>query len=215
MPRKDRLHALLATLRDGQSHTAAEMARDHGVSERTIYRDMAQLAAAGVAVEGTQGQGYRVRPGITLPPLSLSETELEALMLALAALSSSALDQAAAAQALSARIEALLPEDGSAPPIPDTGGFADNPRGLAHMPAIRAAVQARQRLRIARGARTDIIRPLNLEYWGRAWRCVAWSETDNAFLTFALDQLSRLSPLPGLFVDEPGKTLDDWRAQSS
>ncbi len=216
MTRKDRLHALITYLGDGALHRASDLAATFGVTERTIYRDMALIAASGVAVQGTQGQGYRVAPGITLPPLTLSDAELEALMLALTAVGTSALEQADAAQSLAAKIEALLPEDGSRPEQPPLGthGFVDNPRGHAHRPAVRDAIQARQRLRVTLLDAEHTIRPLYLEYAGRAWRCVAWSETQDGFLVFALDQLAQLTPLPGLFVDEPGKKYTDWKRQS-
>lgn len=216
MTRKDRLHALAQTLSDGAVHSAEALARRHGVSLRTIYRDMATLAAAGTGLRGTPGQGYRMAQGVTLPPLALSEAELEALLLGLAALGETALDQAPAAQALSARIEALLPEDGSAPQTPGVGAhpFADNPAGAVKEPALRAAIGSRQKLRVVLGGQTHSIRPLHLAYQARAWRCVAWSETTARFLHFALDQIEAMTPLPGLFVDEPGKTYADWQAQT-
>ena len=50
MRRDERLYDILRRLRDGQLHTAAQMAADLGVSVRTIWRDMADLAASGVPV---------------------------------------------------------------------------------------------------------------------------------------------------------------------
>jgi len=80
------------------------------------------------------------------------------------------------------------------------------------MPAVRAAIRARQRLRITlRGAATALeIRPLRLDYWGRIWTCVAWNETTGTFDSLRLDRITALTPLPGLFVDEPGKRLADY-----
>jgi predicted DNA-binding transcriptional regulator YafY len=218
MNRKDRLYTLMQRLRDGQLHTAESMAQDLGVSVRTIYRDMEVLAASGVPVEGARGYGYTVAAAITLPPLNLTEAELDALHVALAALGASALeDHAPAARSLAAKIEAVLPEDADTRPAPfgfATDAFAEAARGFAHMPAIRAAIRARQKLRVTLEGRERVIRPLHLDYWGRVWRCVAWSETDADFVTFPLERLSALTPLPGLFVDEPGKRLSDWRARS-
>ncbi|SMX36173.1 helix-turn-helix transcriptional regulator [Maliponia aquimaris] len=218
MNRKDRLYALMQRLRDGKLHTAEAMAQDLGVSVRTIYRDMEVLAASGVPVEGARGYGYTVQAAITLPPLNLTEAELEALHLALAALGASDLpEQARAARSLAAKIEAVLPEDAGPAPAPfgfATDAFAEAARGFAHMPVIRAAIRARQRLRIGISGRSHDIRPLHIDYFGRVWTCVAWDETDAAFLSLRIDRIETLSPLPGLFVDEPGKTLADWRRQS-
>ena len=83
MARNDRLIGLMQTLRDGGLHTAGALARRHGVSVRTIWRDMGLLAAAGLPVQGERGVGYILRPSITLPPLMLTGDEAEALRLAL------------------------------------------------------------------------------------------------------------------------------------
>lgn len=219
MNRKDRLYALTQRLRDGRLHTAEAMAQDLDVSVRTIYRDMEVLAASGVPVEGTRGYGYTVQAAITLPPLNLTEAELEALHLALAALGASNMeDHAAAARALAAKIDAILPEDSSQPSAPfgfATDAFAEAARGFTHMPAIRAAIRARQKLRVTLAGTTHDLRPLHIDYFGRVWTCIGWSETTSDFLGFRIDRIEDLRPLPSLFVNEPGRTLADWRARST
>lgn len=61
--------------------TAASLARDLEVSERTVYRDIADLVASGVPIEGEAGVGYTLRKGFDLPPLMFrAEKELEALV---------------------------------------------------------------------------------------------------------------------------------------
>ncbi len=219
MNRKDRLYALTQRLRGGKLHTAEAMAQDLGVSVRTIYRDMEVLAASGVPVEGARGYGYTVQAAITLPPLNLTEDELEALHLALAALGASDLpEQAGAARSLAAKIEAVPPEDAGPAPAPfgfATESFAEAARGFIHMPVIRSAIRARQRLRVDTGGKSHDIRPLHLDYFGRVWTCVGWDETEGRFLSLRVDRIDDLTPLPGLFVDEPGKTLADWRRGTS
>src|ERR1700738_3682869 len=59
--------------------TALQLAQSLDVSERTIYRDLAELAAQGAPIEGEAGVGYILRPGLFLPPLMLSEDETEAV----------------------------------------------------------------------------------------------------------------------------------------
>ena len=66
-----------------QPVTAARLAEALEVSERTIYRDVAELMAQGAPIEGEAGVGYILRPGLFLPPLMLSEDEVEAVMLGL------------------------------------------------------------------------------------------------------------------------------------
>ena len=75
MKRADRLYRLMERLKDGSLHRAEDLARELGVSVRTIYRDMETLAASGVPVEGERGRGYTARAAITLPPLNLTLDE--------------------------------------------------------------------------------------------------------------------------------------------
>ena len=79
MRRADRLMQIIQLLRDGTLHRAEDIAKATGVSIRSIYRDMDTLAASGVPIEGERGIGYRVTAAITLPPLNLTMTEVEAL----------------------------------------------------------------------------------------------------------------------------------------
>ena len=220
MKRADRLYALMQRLRSGALHRAEDLARDLGVSVRTIYRDMDTLAASGVPVAGERGLGYSARAAITLPPLNLTDTELEALHLGLAAVGASDMEElSAAAAALSAKIDAVLPQDtGTAP---GRFGFATYPfaeaaQGFRHMPAVRAAIRARQklRLRLQDDETQHLVRPLHIDYWGRIWTCIVWDEGAGDFARFRIDRIADLAPAPGLFVDEPGKTLADYRKRS-
>lgn len=209
MSRSDRLYTLIATLEDGALHRAADLARTLGVSERTIYRDMDTLRASGLPVTGTPGTGYRAARSITLPALPLSEAELEALHLALAIVSEAGdADLRAAAQSLTDKLDAALPTAAAPPEALATYPFAEATRGLAHLPATRAAIAGRQKLAIVAGA-AQTLRPLKLEHWGRIWLLIGWSEQADGFVTLRLDQLESVTPLPELFVDEPGKRLED------
>jgi predicted DNA-binding transcriptional regulator YafY len=221
MKRSDRLYALMQRLKDGHLHTAEAMAQDLGVSVRTIYRDMDTLAASGVPVEGARGSGYTAQAMITLPPLNLTQTELEALHIGLAAVGASeSEDIATAARALSDKIDAVLPEDVGTPAGKfgfATYPFAEAAHGFRRMPAFRKAIRARQKLRLRLDGedQSHTVRPLHLDYWGRVWTCVVWNETDGSFATFRIDRVAELTPLPGLFVNEAGKTLKDFHALQS
>lgn len=222
MRRTDRLFDLIQIMRDGRLHRAQDIADRLEVSVRTIYRDMDTLMASGLPIEGERGLGYMITAEITLPPLNLTMTELEALHLGMAVVGEAAdAELQKAAASLSAKIDAVLPEDRRAPP---TGWgfavypFADAHKGFQHMPAIRAAIRARQKLDITyRDLKGEIsqrtLRPLELEYWGRVWTASCWCELREDFRTFRVDRIETLKTLPALFVDEDGKTLDDLRAR--
>ena len=84
MARTARLLTLLQSLR-GRSRpvTAAVLAAELEVSERTLYRDIAELTAQGAPIQGEAGVGYILRPGLFLPPLMLTDEETEAVVLGL------------------------------------------------------------------------------------------------------------------------------------
>ncbi|MEP1520095.1 YafY family protein [Ascidiaceihabitans sp.] len=219
MRRSDRLFDAMQILRDGNLHRAKDIAQKLDVSLRTVYRDMDTLMASGVPIEGTRGVGYKISPAVTLPPLTLTPSELEALNLGIAIVAEAAdPDLKAAAETLAEKVDAMLPERG----IADSDlwkfasyPFADAARGFSHMATLRTAIKARQKLRItyhSKGDRitTRKIRPLHLEYWGRIWSLTAWCETRDAFRVFRVDLIQSADALPELFVDEPGKRLDDY-----
>jgi predicted DNA-binding transcriptional regulator YafY len=219
MRRTDRLFDLVTALRDGRLHRAQDLADRLKVSVRTIYRDMETLQASGIPVEGERGVGYMLTAPVTLPPLNLTLLELEALELGMAVVAEAADPELqTAARSLSAKIDAVIPAD-RAPPKEGWGfavyPFADAARGFRHMPALRAAIRARQKLalayRDADGAPASrTIRPLQMEYWGRVWTLTAWDETQACFRSFRVDRIEDVRALPELFVDEPGKSLADY-----
>ncbi len=130
MTRDERLQQIIAILRDGKMHRASDLAERLGVSVRTIWRDMAEISAYGVPVEGERGVGYILRRAVGLPPLVLTREELAALdhLLDLA----EAVDDprlAGGAASLAAKIRAALP---SAPPEPSAEASPeDAEEGLA------------------------------------------------------------------------------------
>jgi predicted DNA-binding transcriptional regulator YafY len=59
MRRADRLFQLVQLIRGRRLTTAAFLAQRLEVSERTVYRDVADLQHQGVPIEGEAGVGYR------------------------------------------------------------------------------------------------------------------------------------------------------------
>src|SRR5690606_20291246 len=81
MRRADRLFQIVGVLRRRRLVTAQLLAEQLEVSERTIYRDIADLIASGVPISGEAGVGYRLDPSYRLPPLLFTPEEVEALVL--------------------------------------------------------------------------------------------------------------------------------------
>jgi predicted DNA-binding transcriptional regulator YafY len=222
MRRTDRLFDLIQILRDGRLHRASEMADRLEVSVRTIWRDMAALMASGLPVEGERGVGYILRAPITLPPMILTGTELEALRLGVRLVAEGAdPGLARAARMLATKIASVTP----APPDAEEDELfvftgQETKRAAAHLPSIRKAIRARERLTITyidhdgRETHRDI-RPLQLEFWGRVWTLAAWCEARSNFRAFRLDRIMALDATGETFPDEPGRGLADYRATLS
>lgn len=222
MPRADRLYDLIQLLRDGRLHRGRDLSDRLGVSLRTLYRDMDTLIASGIPIEGERGLGYVMTAPITLPPLNLTLEELEALHLGLSVVSKAS-DEATrqAAASLSAKVDAALPEDRSAP----ASGlgfavypFAEAARGFVHMAPIRAAIRSRRKIEITYAApgKSDTertIRPLQMEYWGRIWTLTAWCELRQDFRVFRVDRIRTLDVAFESFEEDPGRTLANYLEQ--
>jgi len=224
MRRTDRLFDIIQILRDGNLHRAQDIAEQLEVSVRTIYRDMDTLVASGVPVMGERGVGYMATQAITLPPLTLTSAELEALNLGMAIVAEAAdPDLKSAALSLAGKIDAVLPSQTIAEA--DTWKFAVYPfanaaRGFSHMATLRSAIKTRQKLHLTYRRIDDTltnrtIRPLHMEYWGRVWTLTAWCELRHDFRVFRVDLIEEARALPELFVDEPGKCLSDYLTQHS
>ena len=80
MRRADRLFQIVQHLRGGRLVTAQMLGQRLEVSERTIYRDIADLQSTGVPIDGEAGVGYIMREGYDLPPLMFTRDEIVALV---------------------------------------------------------------------------------------------------------------------------------------
>ena len=113
MSRAERLFDLLQILRQHRwPVSGAVLAREAGISLRTLYRDIASLQALGAQIEGEPGLGYVLKPGFLLPPLMFSAQEIEALALGLKWVGRRTdEDMGQAARSVMAKVAAVLPAD--------------------------------------------------------------------------------------------------------
>ncbi|MBI1172618.1 HTH domain-containing protein [bacterium] len=221
MPRSDRLFDLIQILRDGRLHRAADLAQALGVSVRSIWRDMAVLAASGMPVEGERGVGYILRQPITLPPMMLSPAEMLALRQGVRLVAEGG-DPALvlAARSLAAKIATVAPaprsEGNGAGEDLFTARATEPARATPHLPLLRKAIRQGERLTIvlldAEGQLTQRdIRPLALTLKGRDWTLGAWCETAAGFEDFGLDRLLDIVPRGETFPRESDRRLADYR----
>jgi len=215
----DRLFQIVLLLGRGRVVTAKILAERLEVSERTIYRDIQDLAASGVPIEGEAGVGYVLRRGYQLPPLMFNEEELQALAFgADVAKTWGDAEMALAADSILAKIDAVLPEklrpalDTHRLVVPDT---SMSERTSSQLGEVRDGINRRMRLfldyRDAADQSTErIVWPLTLLYWGKTWTLGAWCELRQDFRSFRVDRINELNVLNSSFPDEAGKRLEDY-----
>ncbi len=111
MRRADRLFQIVQHLRSGRLVTARGLAERLEVSVRTVYRDVADLQATGVPIEGEAGVGYVMREGFDLPPLMFTRDEVVAVVAGARIVRAwGGAAMARAAEEALVKIEAVLPE---------------------------------------------------------------------------------------------------------
>jgi predicted DNA-binding transcriptional regulator YafY len=216
--RADRLFQIVQILRRRRLTTARHLAESLEISERTVYRDIRDLAASGVPIEGEAGVGYRLR-GFDLPPLMFNREEVEALVLGARIVQSwTDPELARAASEALAKIEAALPRDRSHL-VDGTPLFAPSDHWRVEtavdLPTLRQAIRDSRKLRFryidAGGTQSErTVRPLGLSFYGPVWILAAWCELRQDFRAFRVDRIQDLEVLPGSFSPEPGRTLQDF-----
>ncbi len=219
MRRADRLFQIVQYLRGGRLVTAMKLAEWLEVSERTIYRDIADLQSTGVPIDGEAGVGYLMRDGYDLPPLMFSRDEIVALVAGARMIRAwGGAAMARAAEEALVKIEAVLPdaERARADQV-QIHAIANEmtPEVRDRIDAIERAVEQRQRLTLAyldaEGRPTErAVRPLGLWFWGKVWTLVAWCELRDDFRMFRLDRIAGMTGNGDRFRLESGKTLTDF-----
>lgn len=219
MRRADRLFEIIQLLRRKPTVRARELSEALEVSERTIYRDIQDLMASGVPIEGEAGVGYVLKAGFDLPPLMFKEQEIEALVLGARMVESWADSELAlAATDAIAKIEAVVPDRlraymaGTALLAPSSYGIEPIKYDLAVLRrAIRSQLKVRFRYTdVLRQQSERTVRPLSLAFFGPVWLLAAWCELRDDFRTFRLDRMERFAVTSDRFRPERGKLLQDF-----
>jgi predicted DNA-binding transcriptional regulator YafY len=197
--RADRLFQIVQHLRGGRLVTARQLGESLGVSDRTIYRDIADLSASGVPIEGAAGIGYVLRKGFDLPPLMFTSEEIVALITGARLLRAyGGEEHVRAAEEALAKISAVLPasvrRQAEAVPI-HVFPVATTELGRGRFDVINAAIADERRLELTyldgSGAETQrTVQPLGLIRWEEHWTLVAWCERREDFRYFRVDRIS-------------------------
>ena len=221
LSRSERLLALLQALRRRRRPVSGRvLADDLGISLRTLYRDIASLQGQGAEIEGEAGLGYVLKPGFWLPPLMLSDEEIEALVLGARWVGARTDEKLAlAARDAIAKISAVLPprvrDDIEASTLivaPSKALSAASP----DLAPIRAAIRSECKLalvyRDAQGASTErTIWPFGVGYFDEARVVMAWCELRQGFRHFRADRIASCRALEARYPLGRRHLLKDWR----
>ena len=223
MARADRLFRLLQALRMlPQPVTAARLAVETGVSERSLYRDIASLRAGGALIDGEAGVGYTLAEDPALPPQMFTRLEVEALMLGLAEVRLAGDPALAeAAKVAQAKIVASLPERverQAVHAVQDTYRFDLRPPAPPHLAVLRQAswdeAEVRITYRDAEGAQTSRrIWPLSIVFPDRTMVLLAWCCLRQDFRRFDVARIGRAEPTGQSFRPRRVPLLREFHVQ--
>ena len=210
MNRIDRLNALRILLESRRLITAQEISAHFGLSLRTVYRDIASLQEAGIAIEGEAGIGYRMSRHAELRPVSFQSSEAISLILAAKVVErhldsyhtgvfASAIRKIRAALPLSEKdaLERLenkiaLPEYG----VPRKGNL--DPSALA---PIQQALLGNHALSIVYHSGTQDqtigrqVIPIGILFYGGYWHMIAFCQLRSDYRDFRIDRIRSVEPL--------------------
>ncbi len=223
--RADRLVAILMLLQTRGRVTAAEVAEELEVSERTARRDLDALGVAGLPIYSVQGRGggWRLLGGGRTDLSGLTAAEARALFLVAGPSSASPEVKAALRKLVRALPEPFreVAEAASAAVVVDAAGWgrrsSDRPPPR-HLDVVQQAVVDGQQLRLGymardRSASLRVVHPLGLAAKGSVWYLVA--VTDAGLRTFRVDRVTSAEPTGEPVVRPPGFSLPEaWRAIS-
>jgi len=211
---------MVLLLQSRPSMTAAELARELEVSERTVTRDAQALSEAGVPVYANRGRagGYRLIGGYRTRLTGLARGEAEALFLSgvPGALREMGLEDAASAARLKVSA-ALLPSLSDASRAAaqrfhlDAPSWFTDPKTPALLPAVADAVWDDRRV-VARYRRGDSdvereLEPYGLVLKAGVWYLCARVADHDSFRVYRIDRFTAVAPAAS---DERFTRRDDF-----
>jgi predicted DNA-binding transcriptional regulator YafY len=222
MRRADRFFLIIHALRGRRTALQArQLAQTLGVSQRTVYRDVADLQRSGVPIEGEAGVGYVLRKGSDIPPLMFTADELEALVVGtrfVRAFAGARLADSATTALL--KIEAVLPS-ALRERAAHTRIFAPVWRDqhqldfAAMIDRLHAAIVANHVLQLnyrdeSGRVSARAVEPLCLSFWGGAWTLGAWCRLRGDFRNFRPDRMDTCEPTGEVCAEAAERNLASY-----
>ena len=224
--RADRLVAVLMLLQTRGRITAAEVAAELEISERTARRDLDALAMAGLPVYSQPGRngGWELLGGARTDLSGLNAAEARALFLVAGPSPASPELKAALRKLVRALPEPFRADAQAASTAvvvdPNEWGRATPTRPLPHhLDALQRAVIEGEQVELGyvardRASTTRVVHPLGLAAKGSVWYLVA--DTDAGLRTFRVDRVTAVDGTGDAVVRPAGFDLGDaWRLISA
>lgn len=213
-----RLFSILDTLRSRRSAVPAAMLADLlGVTERTIYRDMATLKAMGAPIRGEGGVGYILERGYFLPPMQFDSDELDVILLGIRMVKARGdADMRETAERVLGKLGAVLSEGERSLNRPLLAvGKAASAQGQGTLTPLRDAIRNRRKVHLGYSDMQDrvsdrLTRPLGLTAFESVWVLTAWCEMRDGFRNFRLDRIKAYQITDTRFPVETGKEFQDY-----
>lgn len=215
--RASRLLSTLLLLQTRERITANELAERLEVSERTVYRDMEALSAAGVPVyaERGHGGGWSLLDSYRTDLTGLNKDEVEALLLQRSSrtLNDLGLDKAfeAALIKLFAALPSIYRHDAEIVRQRihvDGAGWFDHSEDVSHLPTLQDAIWRERKLSMAYQRSSGevvsrLVDPLGLVIKGRIWYLIA--AVEGKARTYRVSRVREAET-----VDQPCERADDF-----
>ncbi len=223
MRRADRLFRLVTLMQRRKGPITSKSISDElEVSVRTVYRDIADLIGSGVPIIGEAGIGYQMGSDFSLPPLMLTDEEVEAAVFGLAVAEEWGDDDLKiAAKSLRDKINASLP-DRLREILAETRIVApsDNRSPVIGIKQsdIRRCIRARTVIEIiytdTNGASSDrCVWPLGLVFFNTIWMLGCWCESRKAYRFFRLDRIVSMNILTRRFPLREDRKFENMMEQ--
>lgn len=222
--RVQRILKLLTTFHAGAAVTVEGLAKELGVTRRTVFRDLAVLEDAGVPFQYDRKQRrYRIRRDFFIPPINFSLVECLTLMfLTHKMLNEDIWPEHAAATRAAIKLESALPAelrehcegilsnmDINLLPMSPADGLQDQ------FHTFQRAVAEHRKVEIEyeppdKPAFVDTLHPYHLAFINRGWYVIGLSEQAGQARTFKIERIVRSRPLEQLFVVDERFVLSDY-----
>lgn len=200
--RIDRLHKITENLRQWTAPVRArDLAQEHGVSERSIYRDIDTLRGLGAQIDGAPGFGFTLIEDHTLRPQNFTIDEVEALVLGLREVQEIG-DKALSEAAKSAlgKLKANLPPETSRQfehAALHARRFTPRPNIAIDTQVLRNALRKEMKVEISYQDKNGIpsrrrIWPLGIVSMDKVLALLAWCELRMGYRAFRLDRMSEV-----------------------